>query len=63
MILSISDNGVGMITTEVQSFKGNGLNNMKDRSALLGGKLEIRGKSGKGTEIYLEIKNFADGKD
>jgi len=63
LILSIKDNGVGNTIKELQSLKGNGLNNMKDRAALLGGKLEIRGETGKGTEIYVEFKNFADGKN
>jgi signal transduction histidine kinase len=61
LIFSVKDNGIGMSTTS--HFGGNGLNNMKDRAALLFGKLEIISELGRGTEVRLELKNKLDEKD
>jgi len=59
--LSVIDNGIGFSSEKNEEKKGNGLNNMKDRAIVLGGEFEIKGQSGKGTEVNLLIKNFFHG--
>ena len=58
--LEIIDNGKGF-TFESQQFKGgNGLRNMSERTNLLGGLIEIKTSTGKGTHIHIEIPLSAD---
>lgn len=52
--LQIEDNGVGFNTTK-QSDSGNGLYNMKERTMLLGGKINIISSKGKGVKIVAEF--------
>jgi ligand-binding sensor domain-containing protein/two-component sensor histidine kinase len=49
--LSYSDNGIGFSTDPIP--EGNGLTNMKQRAALLGGTIVIQSKPGFGTQIEL----------
>ncbi|MCS6773960.1 MAG: sensor histidine kinase [Thermoflexales bacterium] len=51
--LEISDNGkgIGAVTTE----SGHGLSNMRERAALLGGKLEVISAPGQGTRVVLNL--------
>jgi signal transduction histidine kinase len=51
--LSIKDNGKGFEEELVK--RGNGLINMKERAASMGGKLSQHSTPGNGTEIHLEI--------
>lgn len=52
--LQIEDNGVGFSTSK-QSDNGNGLYNMKERTMLLGGKINIISSKGKGVKIVAEF--------
>lgn len=52
--LQIEDNGVGFNTSK-QSDSGNGLYNMKERTMLLGGKINIISSKGKGVKIVAEF--------
>lgn len=52
--LQIEDNGVGFNTTK-QSDSGNGLYNMKERTMLLSGKINIISSKGKGVKIIAEF--------
>ena len=55
LVLIIYDNGKG-ITHEVEEKSTSlGIMGMKERALLLGGKLEIKGESGKGTEVKITI--------
>ncbi|MCB0698849.1 MAG: hypothetical protein H6551_11635 [Chitinophagales bacterium] len=52
--LMLSDNGTGFNVNEVT--RGNGLNNMRNRTKRLDGKLYIDSKQGSGTSINLHFK-------
>ena len=49
-ILTVSDDGVGFRTGD-RNAGGNGLRNMRERAAKLGGTLEVRSAAGKGTTL------------
>ena len=51
--LSISDDGTGFDTEK--ACKGNGLNNMRERTLLLGGTFLISAQNGSGTTIEIQI--------
>ena len=52
----ISDNGKGFDNDSLQSGGGgNGLQNMRQRAADIGGKLEIYSKPKEGTKIELKV--------
>ncbi|MFA4851588.1 MAG: cache domain-containing protein [Bacteroidales bacterium] len=51
--LVIQDNGVGFQTEEAN--KGNGLNNMRERVAILNGIIDIQSKPNEGTTISVKI--------
>lgn len=51
---SIADNGIGFSTNGNNRF-GNGLRNMKQRIAEIGGKLVIDSEPGKGTRLEIEL--------
>ncbi|MFZ4707649.1 MAG: HAMP domain-containing sensor histidine kinase, partial [Bacteroidales bacterium] len=53
IFLSISDTGSGFDTGNPSS--GHGLNNMRERTLLLGGTFSITSQSGKGTTIEIQI--------
>ncbi|MDP4261015.1 MAG: sensor histidine kinase [Bacteroidota bacterium] len=55
IILSITDNGKGFDISQA-SKKTLGLLGMKERAAMLGGKLEIISEQGKGTTITISVK-------
>ena len=54
LIVSVYDNGIGFEESSID--KGQGLNNMKQRVAEMGGRLSIETGSGRGTGITLEVK-------
>jgi len=53
--ICIEDDGCGFDQSKEKSFKSNGLNNIKDRVALLSGKLVIISAILKGTKISIEV--------
>ena len=53
LFLSIADNGCGFDKSSV--CRGNGLNNMKERTELLNGSLFMHSEPGKGTTIEIQI--------
>ncbi len=53
LILSVDDNGRGFNPSG--SFSGHGLTGMRERAALLGGRLEIRSAPGDGTSVRLHL--------
>jgi signal transduction histidine kinase len=57
--LAIHDNGCGFNLSEKFNSGGMGLVSMKDRSAALGGALEIISQPGSGTSIIATIKEAA----
>jgi PAS domain S-box-containing protein len=50
--LTIEDNGIGFATSRRN---GHGLNNMTDRTTLMGGQIHIESTPGKGTVIMVEV--------
>ena len=56
--LTVQDNGIGFNKTEINSFKGYGLNNVKVRVESLNGHLEIDSSIGSGTEINIVFENL-----
>jgi signal transduction histidine kinase len=53
--LSIADNGIGF-DSSTQTRHGLGLTGMKERAILVGAKLKIESKPGKGTKVIAEVK-------
>jgi two-component sensor histidine kinase len=53
MTLSITDNGRGFLIDQARS-KGNGLGNMAQRLAQIGGRLVLESEPGRGTKIKME---------
>ena len=54
--LMLEDNGKGFDVAELKNSKGNGWHNINSRLDLLKGNIEIDSKTGKGTAIFIEIK-------
>ena len=52
--VNVSDDGIGLSETDESC--GIGLNNIRERLAAIGGKLDITSIQGKGTEINIEIE-------
>jgi signal transduction histidine kinase len=52
--LSVSDDGRGFAPSQAEG-KGLGLSTMRERAAILGGTMEIRGGEGKGTTVTVEV--------
>jgi signal transduction histidine kinase len=55
VILSIKDNGRGMVESEVEHRMGHGLENMRDRAKALGGSIAIGPVESGGTEVRVAI--------
>lgn len=53
--LEVSDNGRGMPEGAVANLESLGLLGMQERAAMLGGRIDFAGKSGKGTTVTLEF--------
>jgi signal transduction histidine kinase len=53
--LSIHDDGKGFDNTADNPKKTLGLLGMKERAAMIGGKLEIKSARGKGTDIMITV--------
>jgi len=55
LILEIKDNGRGISEAEISNTRSIGLLGMRERAALLGGKITVSGVSGKGTTVLVKI--------
>jgi signal transduction histidine kinase len=55
LVLEVKDNGSGISEGQIQSTKSIGLLGMRERAALLGGRVEWRGQPGKGTTMTARI--------
>jgi len=55
--LTITDNGLGF-ALDAPRRRGNGLNNMQQRMAALGGRCEIHSATGAGTRLDLRLENL-----
>lgn len=57
--LTIADDGIGFDTTGLQqSQPGMGLKSMKNRAALVGGKVSVMSSPGKGTTVSVDLENL-----
>jgi signal transduction histidine kinase len=61
-ILKIVDNGRGVSEADLRSPKSLGLLGIRERAFLLGGKVDIEGKGGKGTMVSLSIPHRSGAK-
>lgn len=55
LILTVRDNGRGILPGEIKDRRSIGLLGMEERAALLGGKFEISGEPGRGTVVTVKI--------
>src|SRR6185436_13447641 len=55
LILEVRDNGCGISEAEIHNTKSIGLLGMRERAALLGGTVQLRGEPGKGTVVTVRI--------
>jgi signal transduction histidine kinase len=54
-VLEVKDNGRGISESEILNTKSIGLIGMRERAALLGGEVRLRGEPGKGTTVSVRI--------
>jgi len=54
-ILEVKDNGRGISEAEILNTKSIGLIGMRERAALLGGEVRLRGEPGRGTTVSVRI--------
>ncbi len=57
--VTVQDNGKGFDPSDLRSFKGHGLNNIRMRVESLGGHFDINSGSNKGTEASIEFENLS----
>jgi signal transduction histidine kinase len=55
LVLEVKDNGRGISEVEIRNTKSIGLIGMRERAALLGGEVRLRGKPGSGTEVSVRV--------
>jgi signal transduction histidine kinase len=55
MELEVSDDGRGITATEAAGGTSLGLLGMRERAALLGGRVEIDGTPGRGTTVHVHV--------
>jgi signal transduction histidine kinase len=55
LVLEVSDDGRGITPTEAASGTSLGLLGMRERAALLGGRVEINGAPGRGTIVQVHV--------
>jgi len=53
--LTVEDDGIGIKKENLNKSKSYGIIGMKERTSFLGGEIEFKGISGKGTTITLTI--------
>jgi len=68
LVLEIRDNGRGISEEEINNTKSIGLVGMRERAALLGGEVRLRGEPKRGTTVSVRIprrngKNFTSSRD
>jgi len=61
LLLRVADNGRGIEPEAIASNRSLGLLGMRERVALLGGQLDIRGLPGRGTTVRVTIPLTAPG--
>jgi signal transduction histidine kinase len=59
VLLEVKDNGRGILEAEMHNTKSIGLLGMRERAALLGGEVRVRGEPGKGTTVSVRIPRSA----
>ena len=62
LILNIIDNGLGISESDIRNPKSLGLLGIRERAFLLGGNVDIEGKSGRGTSVTLSVPLQLPGK-
>ncbi|MDE3067421.1 MAG: response regulator [Verrucomicrobiota bacterium] len=55
LVLEVKDNGRGISEAEMNNTKSIGLLGMRERAALLGGEVRLRGEPGRGTTVTVRI--------
>jgi signal transduction histidine kinase len=55
LLLEVKDNGRGISEAEITNTKSIGLLGMRERAALLGGKVIVTGSAGHGTTVLVKI--------
>jgi PAS domain S-box-containing protein len=55
LVLTVSDNGVGVKESEIADTKSLGLLGMRERALVFGGGVSIRGEAGRGTTVTVSI--------
>jgi signal transduction histidine kinase len=55
LVLTVSDNGHGFDTSELEESERLGVAGMRERASLAGGEFEIRSQSGKGTQVLCRF--------
>jgi signal transduction histidine kinase len=55
LVLVVKDNGRGISDAEIHNTKSIGLLGMRERAALLGGEVRLRGEPGRGTTVSVRI--------
>lgn len=55
LLMEVKDNGRGISETEINNMKSIGLLGMRERAALFGGEVRVRGEPGKGTTVSVRI--------
>jgi signal transduction histidine kinase len=55
IVLTICDNGRGISDAEISNTRSIGLRGMRERAALIGGQVSIRGSPGNGTTVIVQI--------
>ena len=55
VVLSVRDNGQGLVEAQVERRTGHGLDNMRERAQTVGGTLTIRPDAAGGTEVHMAV--------
>ncbi len=55
LFVQIADNGTGLEPSKIRSPLSTGISGMRERTEILSGVMEIKGESGKGTEVTVQV--------
>ncbi len=55
LVLEVTDNGRGITEEQLSRKDSSGITGMKERALVLGGSIQVRGESGKGTTVKLRV--------
>ena len=61
LLLSIADNGRGLVLSQAKDKGGNGLRNMQERAAALGGDMQVESAPGRGARLEIRVPLQANG--